>query len=171
MSRPACTSAARRPPWWYAFLASDMLKVYGVDIQHVGLTARRPSAERSGRGRWGSMSESLSNVSAISLFVEDVAAAKRFYQGVVDAPAVYEDEVSVAVEFDHLVINLLHSSQAPGLVAPAPVAPAAAGSRFQLSIWVDDVDAVCVQLGERGVKLLTGPEDKPWGLRAATFTD
>ena len=117
------------------------------------------------------MRGSLSTVSAISLFVEDVPTAKRFYQDVFDAPVVYEDEVSVAMKFDDVVINLLHSSQAPGLVAPAPVAPAAAGSRFQLSIWVDDVDAVCVQLGERGVKLLTGPEDKPWGLRAATFTD
>jgi catechol 2,3-dioxygenase-like lactoylglutathione lyase family enzyme len=117
------------------------------------------------------MNVSLGNVSAISLFVEDVPAAKRFYQDVFDAPVVYEDDVSVAVTFGDLVINLLHSSQAPGLVAPAPVAPAAAGSRFQLSIWVDDVDAVCAQLDERGVKLLTGPEDKPWGMRAATFTD
>jgi catechol 2,3-dioxygenase-like lactoylglutathione lyase family enzyme len=142
-----------------------------VDIEHVGLTVPRPQRSGSGRGKWGSMSESLNNVSAMSLFVEDVPAAKRFYQDVFDAPVVYEDDVSAAVKFDHLVINLLHSSQAPELVAPAPVATPGAGSRFQLSIWVDDVDAVCAQLDERGVKLLTGPEDKPWGMRAATFTD
>jgi catechol 2,3-dioxygenase-like lactoylglutathione lyase family enzyme len=117
------------------------------------------------------MSQSLSNVSAVSLFVEDVPAAKRFYQDVFDAPVVYEDDVSVAVKLDDLVVNLLHSSQAAGLVAPAPVAPAAAGSRFQLSIWVDDVDAACAQLRERGVALLVGPVDRPWGMRVATFTD
>lgn len=115
--------------------------------------------------------ESLRTISAMSLFVEDVPAAKAFYREVFDVPVVYEDEVSAALKFDNLLVNLLHHSAASGLVAPAPVAAAGDGSRFQLSVWVQDVDGVCADLERRGVTLLTGPVDQPWGMRTATFTD
>ncbi|MFC4783206.1 VOC family protein [Nocardioides sp. MAHUQ-72] len=113
----------------------------------------------------------LGPISAISLFVADVPEAKRFYQDVFGVPVVFEDEVSVALRFDNLVVNLLHDTAASELVEPAPVAAPDAGSRFQLSIWVPDVDAVCADLRERGVTLLVGPVDRPWGMRVATFTD
>jgi uncharacterized glyoxalase superfamily protein PhnB len=51
------------------------------------------------------------------------------------------------------------------------VASPSAGSRFLLTIWVDDVDAACAELANRGVELLNGPVDRPWGLRTASFTD
>jgi len=117
------------------------------------------------------VSGSLNKVSAMSLFVDDVPAAKQFYRDVFDVPVVFEDEVSAALKFDNLILNLLQTSEASGLVSPSPVASAEAGCRFQLSVWVEDVDAVCADLERRGVKLLTGPEDKPWGMRTATFTD
>jgi catechol 2,3-dioxygenase-like lactoylglutathione lyase family enzyme len=114
---------------------------------------------------------SLQKLGAISLFVEDLEPAKAFYRDVFSAPVVHEDETSVCVRLGRLFVNLLHVSAAAAQVEPAPVAPAAAGSRFQLSIWVDDVDAVCALLRERGVELLTGPSDRPWGMRTATFAD
>ncbi|WP_344152924.1 VOC family protein [Nocardioides koreensis] len=107
----------------------------------------------------------------MSLFVEDVPEAKAFYQDVFGVPVVYEDEVSAALKFDNLLINLLQSSEGAGLVEPAPVADRSAGARFQVSIWVEDVDAVCAHLRDRGVTLLVGPVDRPWGMRVATFTD
>ena len=36
---------------------------------------------------------------------------------------------------------------------------------------MDDIDTVCAALEERGVKLLNGPMDRPWGIRTASFTD
>jgi lactoylglutathione lyase len=75
------------------------------------------------------------------------------------------------VAFDNVFINLLQVSEASGLVGPGRVAGPEAGSRFQLSIWVDDVDAVCRDLEKHGVTLLAGPVDKEWGMRVATFTD
>ena len=48
--------------------------------------------------------------------------------------------------------------------------PSLVCSRFQLSVWVADVDAVCAQLRERGV-VLNGPVDRPWGMRTANFVD
>jgi catechol 2,3-dioxygenase-like lactoylglutathione lyase family enzyme len=114
---------------------------------------------------------SLKKVSAISLFVEDLQAAKAFYRDVFDVDVVFEDETSVCVKFDRVFVNLLHVSAAHEQVEPAPVAGRDSGSRFQLSIWVDDVDAVCALLEQRGVTLLTGPVDRVWGMRTATFTD
>lgn len=117
------------------------------------------------------MSNSVRTISAMSLFVEDLQKAKSFYQEVFDVPVVFEDDVSVAVQFDNLIINLLQVSQAHTLIDPGVVAGRESGSRFQISIWVDDVDAVCSDLEQRGVTLLTRPTDREWGLRTATFTD
>nr|MBA2444499.1 VOC family protein [Nocardioidaceae bacterium] len=45
------------------------------------------------------------------------------------------------------------------------------GSRLQFTVEVDDVDAICAELATRGVKLLNGPMDRPWGVRTASFRD
>ena len=73
--------------------------------------------------------------------------------------------------FAATLINLLQVEQAPGLVEPAAVAPRDAGVRFQFTLGVDDVDATCEELERRGVELLNGPIDRPWGIRTASFRD
>jgi catechol 2,3-dioxygenase-like lactoylglutathione lyase family enzyme len=113
--------------------------------------------------------QALTSISAISLFVEDVPAAKVFYEDVFGVQTVFEDDTSACVKFDGLFVNLLDASAATALVDV--VASRNAGSRFQLSIWVDDVDAVCSALEARGVTLLSGPVDQEWGMRTATFAD
>ena len=113
---------------------------------------------------------SLSSVSAISLFAEDLAACRQFYTTVFGVEVVYEDATSVAVKFGSLIVNLLDVRSAHELVGEGNVAGSGAGARFQLSIWVPDVNAECARLASLGVSL-RGPEDKPWGMRAATFTD
>ena len=42
---------------------------------------------------------------------------------------------------------------------------------MQLTIRVDDGDATCAMLVARGVQLLNGPVDRPWGIRTAAFVD
>ena len=110
-------------------------------------------------------------ISAITLFVEDLAATKAFYQEVFGLPVHYEDEASAVFNFRTTLINLLKVEEAPDLIGPAPVAPPEAGSRFQFTIDVDDVDAMCAELAKRGVELLNGPMDRPWGIRTACFRD
>ena len=117
------------------------------------------------------MSESLRSVGAITLFVEDLQRAKSFYRDIFDLPVVWEDENSAVFKLDNTVINLLDVSAAPELIEPGAVAGPEAGSRFMLSIWVDDADAVCAELEKRGVTLLNGPIDREWGKRTASFTD
>ena len=111
------------------------------------------------------------SIGAITLFVEDLDRAKAFYQDVFGLSTVFTDDNSAVFKLDNTIINLLRTTEAHGLIEPAAVAGPEAGSRFQFSIWVDDVDAVCADLDQRGVTLLNGPVSRPWGMRTAAFTD
>lgn len=117
------------------------------------------------------MSGELTSVGAITLFVEDPQRSKMFYEEVFGAPAIYEDESSVAFRFDNLIVNLLAQPAAQELIEPGKVGAAVDGARFQLTIWVDDADAICEQLATPGVELLNGPMNREWGMRTASFTD
>lgn len=108
-------------------------------------------------------------ISAITLFVDDLEATKEFFTGVFGLPAHYEDADSVVFEFGNILVNMLVVTEASELIAPAEVATT--GSRFQLTITVDDVDAACALITERGATLLNGPMDRPWGIRTAAFSD
>jgi catechol 2,3-dioxygenase-like lactoylglutathione lyase family enzyme len=119
----------------------------------------------------GDMSVGLRSVGAITLFVEDLERCRAFYQHVFAARVVYEDQNSAVFDFGGTLVNLLTTSAARDLIAPAVVADPEAGSRFQLTIWVEDADATCAQLEKRGVALLSGPIDRAWGQRTASFAD
>ncbi|MFB8757647.1 VOC family protein [Streptomyces nigra] len=110
-------------------------------------------------------------ISALTLFVEDLEATKRFYRDVFRLPVTYEDENSAVFDFGNTIINLLRSTAAHELIDPARVADPDSGSRLQLTLPVDDVDAMCKELTARGVTLLNGPMDRPWGIRTAGFQD
>jgi len=117
------------------------------------------------------VSSSLKSVGAITLFVDDPQRSKSFYENAFDVPVVFEDENSAVFEFENTLVNLLELQAARELIEPGTVAGRDAGSRFQLTIWVDDADAVCAELAKRGVELLNGPVNREWGVRTASFTD
>jgi catechol 2,3-dioxygenase-like lactoylglutathione lyase family enzyme len=110
-------------------------------------------------------------IGAITLFVEDLAAAKQFYRDVFGLSVKFEDDDSAVFGFGSTLVNLLKVTAAKELIEPAVVAPREAGSRLQLTVEVDDVDALCAELATRGVELLNGPLDRPWGVRTASFSD
>jgi lactoylglutathione lyase len=110
-------------------------------------------------------------ISAITLFAEDLAATKEFYKNAFGLPVHYEDDASAVFKFGNTLINLLTAEEAVGLIAPGAVAAPDTGARAQFTITVDDVDATCAELTKRGVKLLNGPMDRPWGIRTAAFAD
>ena len=111
------------------------------------------------------------SIGAITLFVEDLDAAKHFYVDVFGLPIKFENEDSAMFDFGNTIVNLLRATEARELIDPAKVANKDAGSRFQFTIEVDDVDSTCADLVKRGAHLLNGPMDRPWGLRTATFAD
>jgi catechol 2,3-dioxygenase-like lactoylglutathione lyase family enzyme len=112
-----------------------------------------------------------SGIDAITLFVEDLESAKRFYHAVFGLPVAFEDDNSAVFNFGNTIINLLSVAAAPELIEPTVVAAPAAGSRFQFTIEVDNVEEMCATLTDRGVELLNGPVDRPWGIRTASFRD
>lgn len=117
------------------------------------------------------MSNPLDRVGAITLFVDDSKRSKDWYKTVFEAPIAYEDEVSSVVEMENLLINLLQRSEASELIGPGTVAAGGTGSAMQFTIWVEDADAMCQALADKGVELLNGPMDRPWGQRTACFSD
>ena len=111
------------------------------------------------------------SISAITLFVDDLAATKAFYLEVFQLPILFEDGDSAVFRFDNTLINLLKSSAAVSLIEPAAVASPSTGSRIQLTLDVENVDDICAALTGRGVELLNGPMDREWGIRTASFQD
>jgi lactoylglutathione lyase len=117
------------------------------------------------------MNASTRNIYAITLFVEDLESSKSFYEEVIGLSKLYEDEDSAVFKFSNTLINLLKIPAARELIEPGVVASPRAGSRFQMTIPVDDVDIACAELKARRVELLNGPMDRAWGIRTASFTD
>jgi catechol 2,3-dioxygenase-like lactoylglutathione lyase family enzyme len=124
-----------------------------------------PTEKDAESGSW------VRGISAITLFVDDLETAKQFYSEAFGLPLIFEDPNSAVFNFGNTVINLLKTTEAPELIAPAAVASREAGSRVQFTIEVADVDAMCAELATRGVELLNGPMDRPWGIRTASFMD
>ncbi len=110
-------------------------------------------------------------ISAVTLFVEDLDVAKAFYQNAFGLPVHYEDEDSAVFKFGETLINLLKISAAHELIEPATVETSNTVHRSQFTLQVNDVDARCAELTSRGIELLNGPMDRPWGIRTASFKD
>jgi catechol 2,3-dioxygenase-like lactoylglutathione lyase family enzyme len=110
-------------------------------------------------------------IAAITMFVEDLRAARDFYENVFGLPVVFQTEDSVVFKFGNTLANLLSITAAQELVEPARVAGRDAGTRVVFTIDVDDVDSKCADLVARGASLLNGPMDRPWGPRTASFID
>lgn len=116
------------------------------------------------------MGESLKSVGAVTLFVADPQVSKEFYARVFEVETVFEDDASVALRFENLVLNLLKRGDAVDeLLGPVPAGPP--GASFELTVWVKDANAVCDELRSRGVEFALEPVDRPWGLRTAAFLD
>ncbi len=113
----------------------------------------------------------VKEIAAITLFVEDLPAAKGFYSQAFGLPVLFEDKDSCVFKFGNTLVNLLKATEAKELIEPAKVASRESGSRFVFTIEVEDVNAMCKELEARGVKLLNGPMDRPWGVRTASFMD
>lgn len=122
-------------------------------------------------GEKASLSPWPKSIFAITLFAEDLPAAKRFYQEIFGLPVIFEDANSCVFQIGETLINLLKISEAGELIHPAQPAGPDAGARAVFTLHVDDVDVLCAELAARGVTLLNGPIDRPWGVRTASFID
>lgn len=113
----------------------------------------------------------LSGLGVITIFVHDLDASRRFYAEVFGLKEIFSDDVSTVFDFGNIWINLLQDAESTSLIAPARVGKPDGGARSMLTIWIDDTDAIVAALAARGVSLLNGPQNQPWGVRTACFSD
>jgi uncharacterized glyoxalase superfamily protein PhnB len=106
------------------------------------------------------------SVGAMTLFVADKERAKAFYSRAFAVEPLFEDDTSAAFRFENTIVNLVVDPAA--LIEPAPVG---SGTTAMYTLFVDDCDAAAELLRSRGIELLNGPVDRPWGQRTAAFTD
>jgi lactoylglutathione lyase len=103
--------------------------------------------------------------------VDDKDRAKAFHHQVFELKPGYEDEDDVMFRLENALLVLRNSSVAPRMIAPAVVGAPGQRPRHVFAIIAGDVDAVCTELADKGIRLLNGPEDRPWGMRTANFQD
>src|SRR5437764_908961 len=131
-----------------------------------------PVPESRERGGPRKMSQSLKSVNVITLFVEDPLRSKQFYERIFDVVGVDEGHGTVIFRLDNLFLRLLRRGEAESeMLGQVSVADPRAGTTMQLAFSVDDADAFCTKLSERGVSIVYGPVDRPWGRRNAAFVD
>jgi catechol 2,3-dioxygenase-like lactoylglutathione lyase family enzyme len=108
-------------------------------------------------------------IGAMTLFVPDLDRAREFYQAVLGLDPQPADEKTVMVRFKDMYV-FLH--QAAAAQEPLPeILEEARNGAGQFAIIVKDVDAVASELAERGMEPISGPADRPWGMRTVTFAD
>src|SRR5689334_20486730 len=100
---------------------------------------------------------SLNNLECVTLFVDDLARTRTFYETVFDARSIYSDAVCSVIGLGGIMVNLLQETQAPQLVEPVVPAASSAGPRMLMTIRVADVDEACARLRQSGVDLVNGP--------------
>jgi catechol 2,3-dioxygenase-like lactoylglutathione lyase family enzyme len=104
----------------------------------------------------------IKTVWSITFYVADLKRAARFYEEKLGLEKKYEYASYVGFECGGVEIGLvpkLEEGRKSRLASPS------------IEFLVDDVDKVCKELKIKGVKLIKGLHDEPWGGREATFTD
>jgi catechol 2,3-dioxygenase-like lactoylglutathione lyase family enzyme len=108
-------------------------------------------------------------IGAMTLFVPDLSEAQKFYADAFGLEAQPMDEDTVMLRFADMAV-FLHKAAAAARPLPEILEEARKGAG-QFAIIVDDVDEVCAEIASRGVQPLSGPANREWGMRTATFTD
>ena len=105
---------------------------------------------------------------AMTLFTHDLDASRTFYKTFLGADPVHSDGDSVVFKAGETLINILHDNAVDELIAPAKEGQ---GARAVYTLGVPDVDAAAEEVTSRGLALLNGPIDRPWGIRTVSVQD
>lgn len=109
-------------------------------------------------------------IGAINLIVGDLERSKAFYQDVFGLPLQNEDEETAMFRFTDTYVFLQRGAANQDGVSRDALSLAQKGVG-QFVIFVDDVDAVHVELDHAKVTPINGPADRDWGMRTLTLAD
>jgi catechol 2,3-dioxygenase-like lactoylglutathione lyase family enzyme len=130
--------------------------------------AAAPSC-REHRKDGGAMADWKREIGAMTLYFPDLGEARKFYADAFGVDVRPLDDNTAMLQFEGIFVFLAQSSTAAQ--PPPEVLEQARKGAGQFAIIADDVDAVCTEIAARGVRLITGPADRAWGMRTATFAD
>ena len=109
----------------------------------------------------------MPELSHVIVYVSDLAASVEFYRDVVGLEHRFTDAGYAEFATGTARLALYEQRRAEWLTG-RPVVP---GPAAEVVLLVQDVDAVAADLQERGVPLLAGPADRPWGHRTLHIAD
>lgn len=107
------------------------------------------------------------------IYVRDVPKALDFYGGLLGFEKQYTfppeggEAVFVGLRRDGAELGLVHESSPQQLINQG----IGDGPRFELFVYVDDVDETVTRMRDARVSVLRDPEDMPWGERLAFVAD
>jgi catechol 2,3-dioxygenase-like lactoylglutathione lyase family enzyme len=115
------------------------------------------------------MAEWEKQINAMNLTVGDLERSKTFYREVFGLSPLHEEEDLAVFGFKNMYIALRHDPAHQNRQDEAlGMAQKGLG---QFSIFVEDAEAVRAELEAHGVKFISGPADRDWGMRTMTFAD
>ena len=107
------------------------------------------------------------------MYTRDVQASAAFYEELLGFARQYQfppdsDEPGyVGLRRDDSELGIVHESSPRELIGQAM----GEGPRFELFVYVDDVDQTVGKMRDAGVTVLRAPENMPWGERVAFVAD
>ena len=116
------------------------------------------------------MAEWEKRVDCINLIVGDLERSKAFYRAVFGLPPLHEAEEFAVFRFKNTHVEVRHDPAHQDAPTGEALRWAQKGAG-QFGIFVDDVEAVSAELEEQGVKAISGPTDRDWGMRTITVAD
>ena len=107
------------------------------------------------------------------MYTRDVQASAAFYEQLLGFARQYQfppdgdDPGYVSLRRDESDLGIVHESSPRELIGVSM----GDGPRFELFVYVDDVDESVERMRDASVTILREPEDMPWGERVAFVAD
>jgi lactoylglutathione lyase len=116
------------------------------------------------------MAEWEKQIGAINLIVGDLERATAFYRDVFGLALLHADEDTAMFRFKDTYV-FLQRGPAHRDAPAGEVLDLAKTGVGQFVVIVPDVNAVRAEVDEHGVAVISGPNDRDWGMRTMTFAD
>lgn len=106
------------------------------------------------------------------IYTRDLNGAVNFYAGLLGFVKQYQfppdgEPGYVGLRRDEADLGIVHESSPQRMIGKSM----GDGPRFELFVYVDDLDASIESMRDAGVPVLREPEDMPWGERVAFVSD
>ncbi|HQU26706.1 MAG TPA: VOC family protein [Acidimicrobiales bacterium] len=116
------------------------------------------------------MADTPSARAVTMLYVADVARARDFYRDVLGREPTMDAGSYAEFAWGNVVLGLRARDNALRQFAER-VAPSSGRVDQQITVEVDDPDALLARARAHGAELVQPPTDQPWGMRSAAFLD